>query len=163
MESVVMVEPDGATHVAAYVVFDDMILIQRRAADRRFLPGAWDVIGGAIEGHETAIDALLREVSEEAGLEVAAVSDWIIRTEFEADGRTCVEIGALVWPRGGGLKLKLEAGKASAFAFVGDIASFVEDNEARGYVPLFGETVGVALQKLRSGVDLGRRSVAEFD
>lgn len=158
-----MVDPNGATHVAAYVVFDDMILIQRRAADRRFLPGAWDVLGGAIEEHETAIDALLREVSEESGLEVAAVSDWITRVKFEVDGRTCVEIGALVWPRSGGLKLKLEAGKASAFAFVGDVASFVEDNEARGYVPLFGETVGAALQKLRSGVDLGRRSVAELD
>lgn len=153
-----MTDTAGATHVAAYVVFDGMVLIQRRAADRRFLPGAWDVIGGAIEEGETALDALLRETAEEAGIGLAAVSDWITRIEFEADGRTCVEIGALAWPKSGGSRL--EDGKASAFALVGDVASFTEDNEARGYTSLLDDTVGAALAALRSGADLGRRPVA---
>lgn len=153
-----MADTAGATHVAAYVVFDDMILIQRRAGDRRFLPGAWDVIGGAVEEGESALDALLRETAEETGIELAEVSDWITRTEFEADGRTCVEIGALAWPKDG--MPSLEDGKASAFALVDEVASFTRDNEARGYTSLLEDTVGAALAALRSGADLGRRPVA---
>lgn len=83
----------GTTHVAAYVVFDDMILIQRRAAGRRFLPGAWDVVGGAVESGETAIKALSREVFEESGITIAEISERITRTEFDLDDRRCVEIG----------------------------------------------------------------------
>ena len=158
MDRSAKVDPAGATHVAAYVVFDDMILIQRRAADRRFLPGAWDVVGGAVEPGETAIEALSREVFEESGIRIAEVGEWITRAEFDLDGRRCVEIGALAWPKDGWPTL--EEGKACAFALVSDLAPFVEDNAARGYTAQLEATAGAALEVLRSGAELKRYPVA---
>ena len=50
------------------LVRDDRILLARRAADRDFYPGVWDVIGGHCEGDEAPVDTLARELVEEIGV-----------------------------------------------------------------------------------------------
>lgn len=54
--------------VGAVLVRDGELLLGRRAADRAWLPGAWDVFGGHIEPGEDAEAALSRELREELGI-----------------------------------------------------------------------------------------------
>jgi RimJ/RimL family protein N-acetyltransferase/8-oxo-dGTP pyrophosphatase MutT (NUDIX family) len=95
------------------------VYVQRRTAERRLLPGIWDIVGGHLEPGETPEQALAREVEEETGWKVRdivwTVSDW----EWEHEGRVRRELdylitvdGDLRWPR-------LEEGKHDAGAWVG--------------------------------------------
>jgi 8-oxo-dGTP diphosphatase len=45
-----------------------LVLLGRRRAGREFYPGVWDVLGGHLEPGETAEQALVRELREEAGV-----------------------------------------------------------------------------------------------
>ncbi len=54
--------------VGALLVRDGEVLLGRRADDRDWLPGAWDLIGGHVRADETAQDALRRELREELGI-----------------------------------------------------------------------------------------------
>jgi RimJ/RimL family protein N-acetyltransferase len=95
------------------------VYVQRRTAERRLLPGIWDVVGGHLEEGETPEDALAREVEEETGWRVreivAAVTDW----EWEYEGRVRREIDYLVTVDGDLARPRLEEGKHDASAWVG--------------------------------------------
>jgi mutator protein MutT len=54
--------------VGALLVRDGQVLLGRRADDRQWLPGAWDLFGGHIEAGEDAQQALRRELQEELGV-----------------------------------------------------------------------------------------------
>jgi 8-oxo-dGTP pyrophosphatase MutT (NUDIX family) len=56
---------------AAALLFDGsrVLLGQRTRRRRHRYPGAWDAPGGKPEGHESLLEALVREVREEAGVE----------------------------------------------------------------------------------------------
>jgi 8-oxo-dGTP pyrophosphatase MutT (NUDIX family) len=56
--------------VAVTVLDDDRVLVAKRVA-RGFNAGQWALPGGKLEGGEDAIAAALRELREEAGLEIA--------------------------------------------------------------------------------------------
>ena len=58
--------------VGALLVHDGRVLLGRRAENRDWLPGAWDVFGGHIEPGETEEAALRRELREELGIEPLA-------------------------------------------------------------------------------------------
>ena len=45
-----------------------LVLLGKREAKRAFFPGVWDVLGGHLEPEETAEQALIRELREEAGV-----------------------------------------------------------------------------------------------
>lgn len=45
-----------------------LVLLGKREARRAFYPGVWDVLGGHLEPGETAEQALIRELREEAGV-----------------------------------------------------------------------------------------------
>lgn len=66
--------PSGDTKrnvvVAAAIVRGDMVLLGHRRADRKAYPNVWDVVGGHVEPGETRIQALVREVREELGVEI---------------------------------------------------------------------------------------------
>lgn len=47
---------------------DGKYLITRRAMDKEWMPGCWEVPGGGVRAGESSRDAVLREVSEETGL-----------------------------------------------------------------------------------------------
>ena len=51
------------------------VLLGRRRAEARWYAGAWDVVGGHLEGPETPFEALVRECREELGIEVTAADD----------------------------------------------------------------------------------------
>jgi 8-oxo-dGTP diphosphatase len=44
------------------------VLLGKRATNRSFYPGVWDVIGGHVRAGESIEGALLREVAEEVGV-----------------------------------------------------------------------------------------------
>jgi RimJ/RimL family protein N-acetyltransferase/ADP-ribose pyrophosphatase YjhB (NUDIX family) len=99
------------------------VYLQRRTADRRLLPGIWDIVGGHLEAGETPEEALAREVEEETGWKVRdivwTVADW----EWEWEGRVRREVDYLVTVDGDLGRPRLEAGKhdASAWAGPGDL------------------------------------------
>jgi mutator protein MutT len=45
-----------------------VLLLGKRAAERAFYPGVWDLIGGHVEAGETPEEALTREIQEEIGV-----------------------------------------------------------------------------------------------
>jgi mutator protein MutT len=95
------------------------VYVQRRTADRRLLPGTWDIVGGHLEEGETPEQALAREVEEETGWRVreivATVTDW----EWEYEGRVRRELDYLVTVDGDLARPRLEEGKHDASAWVG--------------------------------------------
>ena len=50
---------------------DGRFLISRRAMDKRWAPGAWEIPGGGAVAGESSYEAVLREVREETGLELS--------------------------------------------------------------------------------------------
>ena len=69
---------DAAAHdcVGALLLREGRILLGKRAPDRRWLPDAWDLLGGHIEPGETPDAALQRELAEELGIR-ALGWDWL--------------------------------------------------------------------------------------
>ena len=59
--------------VGALLVRGDRVLLGRRADDRAWLPGAWDLFGGHLEPGEDAGQALRRELREELGIVAGAM------------------------------------------------------------------------------------------
>jgi len=57
--------------VAAILRRDDRVLLCHRHPNREWYPNVWDLPGGHIEPSEEAVDALVRELREELGIEVA--------------------------------------------------------------------------------------------
>lgn len=58
--------------VAGLLRRGDRVLLCHRAPDRSWYPDAWDLPGGHVEDGETPEQALVRELREELGVEVAA-------------------------------------------------------------------------------------------
>ncbi|GAA1108762.1 hypothetical protein GCM10009630_02130 [Kribbella jejuensis] len=95
------------------------VYVQRRTAERRLLPGIWDIVGGHLEPGETPEQALAREVEEETGWKVReivwTVADW----EWEWEGRVRREVDYLITVDGDLSRPRLEAGKHDASTWVG--------------------------------------------
>jgi mutator protein MutT len=95
------------------------VYVQRRTAERRLLPGIWDIVGGHLEPGETPEQALAREVEEETGWKVRdivwTVADW----EWEWEGRVRRELDFLITVDGDLSRPRLEEGKHDAGAWVG--------------------------------------------
>lgn len=58
------------TSVTAFICWDGKALLAQRADDEDFLPGYWEQVGGKVEPGETQEAAVIREVKEEAGINV---------------------------------------------------------------------------------------------
>ncbi|NCT09409.1 MAG: NUDIX domain-containing protein [Flavobacteriia bacterium] len=65
---------NGWFHATVHIWFftkDDKILLQKRAMTKKVFPGLWDIsVAGHIGAGETILDAAIREVHEELGLEI---------------------------------------------------------------------------------------------
>jgi 8-oxo-dGTP diphosphatase len=59
----------------------EVLLLRRRKDD--FLPGIYEMPGGALEPNESFQEAILREVKEETGLEVRKVNDYLGSFDYE--------------------------------------------------------------------------------
>jgi len=71
--------------VSAFIVNQDKILLLKRSDDESFLPGKWEVPGGGIDVGESIEQGVMREVKEEAGIDVT-VKDLFGYFEF-VDGK----------------------------------------------------------------------------
>jgi 8-oxo-dGTP pyrophosphatase MutT (NUDIX family) len=56
--------------VAVIVRADGRVLAMRRSPEKDAAPGAWETISGRVEPDEALLDAVAREIREEAGLDV---------------------------------------------------------------------------------------------
>ncbi len=54
---------------------DGKFLITKRAMDKRWAPGWWEVSGGGVMAGESSQEAVIREVREETGLDVSGCKD----------------------------------------------------------------------------------------
>ena len=76
--------PVKQTHVAAAVIerrdaAGHVEFLLGRRAPGTFYPGYWEFPGGKVEPGETPYDALVRELSEELGIEVRAADPWLVK------------------------------------------------------------------------------------
>ena len=95
------------------------VYLQRRSLRRRQLPGAWDIVGGHIEPHETPETALAREVNEETGWRLRRVEAVIADWEWTHNGIVRRELDYLIEVNGDLSAPRLEPGKHDKFCWVG--------------------------------------------
>ncbi|CAF1220292.1 unnamed protein product [Adineta ricciae] len=72
--SIISVNPSNAIMVGVVILFechDSRVLLTRRASHMRTYPSCWVCPGGGVERNETLIQAGIRELSEEVGIEVS--------------------------------------------------------------------------------------------
>ena len=81
--------------VTAALVREGRVLLVHRSPNRRAYPGVWDLPGGHIETGETELAALTREMHEELGVQIAAVS--AIRLCRLAAGRGAESVRLSAW------------------------------------------------------------------
>lgn len=65
---------DGEYHLTVLGVIrrtDGKFLITRRVMTKSWAPGWWEVSGGGVQAGETSLEAVMREVKEETGLDVS--------------------------------------------------------------------------------------------
>lgn len=60
--------------VVGALVRDGRVLMAHRRPDKHVYPGVWDLPGGVSEVGEAELDALVRELREELGVEIATES-----------------------------------------------------------------------------------------
>jgi len=69
------------TCAGALLVRGRNILLAKRADDRSFYPGVWDIIGGHCESNEAPVDTLTRELLEEIGITPRIFEEIAVLTE----------------------------------------------------------------------------------
>jgi 8-oxo-dGTP diphosphatase len=112
--------------VGAVILDGDRVLLVRRGHEP--LKGEWSLPGGAVELGETLVEALVREVREETGLEirVGSVVEVVDRVHRAADGRIeyhFVIVDYLCAPISGRLAPSSDADDA-CWAAVADLAAY---------------------------------------
>ena len=60
--------------VAGVLVREGQVLLGRRSAAKQWYPGVWDLPGGHVEPGELPVAALVRELAEELGIAVGALT-----------------------------------------------------------------------------------------
>lgn len=140
------------------------VYLQRRSLLRRQLPGAWDIVGGHIEPHETPVDALAREVSEETGWRLRRVEAVIADWEWTHNGVVQRELDYLIEVNGDLRSPRLEPGKHDKFCWVGyDNPDAVRSEYDAGNDPLWNIIRRAARVRLTSDVRLEPISAASAD
>lgn len=69
-------------YVAAHGLIErnGLFLVTQRVGGDNYMPDHWDLPGGTIEAGETVEEGLLREIREEAGIEVAIGAPFFVYT-----------------------------------------------------------------------------------
>lgn len=64
---------EGEYHLSVLGIIvrpDGRYLVTQRKLDKPWAPGWWEVPGGAVQAGEKSVDAVIREIHEETGLDV---------------------------------------------------------------------------------------------
>ncbi|WP_194838808.1 NUDIX domain-containing protein [Nocardia sp. XZ_19_369] len=69
--------------VGAVVVQDDRVLLLQRPVDD-FMGGIWELPSGKVDPGETLDEALIREVKEETGLDVASIRKYLGEFDYRS-------------------------------------------------------------------------------
>ena len=104
---------------AVIVNRDGHAFVHRRGHDRALFPGEWDIPGGHVHPGEDPVDALRREIYEEAGWRLErVVSDLGAISWTGSDGITRRELDYLVEVEGDLASPRLERPKHIEYAWV---------------------------------------------
>ncbi|MCI7062893.1 MAG: NUDIX domain-containing protein [Lachnospiraceae bacterium] len=74
---------EGEYHLSVLGVIcrsDGRFLITKRAMDKEWAPGWWEVPGGGVQAGEASEDAVVREIKEETGLDVSGADGGLFLT-----------------------------------------------------------------------------------
>jgi 8-oxo-dGTP pyrophosphatase MutT (NUDIX family) len=127
------VSPEPLLAAGALVVDDDgRIFFQRRSAQRKLFPNAWDIVGGHLEPGENLGDALRREIFEETGWRLSVILGQVGEYTYTGDdGLDRHEHDFLVRVDGDLARPRLEVGKHTEFRWLGadDLAVLDESAE----------------------------------
>lgn len=75
--------PEGCYHIVVSIWLrnhEGKYLMSRRSENKNWSPGVWETTGGAVQSGETSLDAAVREVREELGLELDKDKGKLIRS-----------------------------------------------------------------------------------
>lgn len=75
------------------------VLVVKRSESKKFLPGFWEIPGGKVDFGEAPEQAVVREMREETGLNVAVVrafNTWAYQTSHDGVDWHCVVIDFLL-------------------------------------------------------------------
>jgi 8-oxo-dGTP diphosphatase len=64
------------TSVTAFIIWEGKALLVQRADNEDFLPSYWEQVGGKVEPGESQEEAVIREVKEEAGINVVPIRSY---------------------------------------------------------------------------------------
>lgn len=78
--------------VTAFIPWQGKALLVQRADSDDFLPGYWEQLGGKVDSGESHEDALIREIKEEAGIQVKPLYAYNEYEYNHSDGRLIYEI-----------------------------------------------------------------------
>ncbi len=121
------------TLVGGLIVNDhEHLFSQRRSMTRRFCPGFWDNVGGHLEGQESLVQALAREVREETNWELEEIIQGVAIRSWTTDGVTHQEFIVLARVAGDLTCPQLEVSKVDASLWVNlQTVSTVGENRNR--------------------------------
>ena len=114
----------GTDYVVGALIVNDQgrIYVQRRTPTRKLFPACWDIVGGHVDAGETLEDALIREVEEETGWELAGIGELVkeFRWQTEENGtlRKKIELDFLVKVKGDVNTPRLEIGKHDKYHWI---------------------------------------------
>lgn len=89
--------------VAGIIAYKGKILIIQRSADEDVFPNLWEIPSGKREPFETSHNALVREIKEEVGIDVAPIMPvgvFEFKIEKEDEIRDATQISFLCKPTG---------------------------------------------------------------
>ncbi len=92
--------PEKQVMVGGALLQGARILLCRRAPDRPYYPGVWDVPGGHVHAAETEVEGLVRELEEELGVVPTRFVKLATVSESLPDGHgpsECHIYGVLAW------------------------------------------------------------------
>jgi len=95
--------------VGAILTFQKQILIVMRSDKEDFLPGLAEIPSGGVDGNETIMEALQREVFEETGLKILSVQKYLNSFDYmTGSGKKARQYNFWVIPESKDVKLNPE-------------------------------------------------------